>query len=157
MMLLTTISFVTYAKTFLKYVRNDSILVSWSCYFILDWFLITLEFWTIVIQGKMPKNNAILFLRKKKVKWSESRKKIYCSSQKTGFLVGSTKASFLSGKKLRLKKYTTPTAARSVTVCVAADPDRPLWFPGSTPPPWLDGRSVKDLCFSPKPLLLSFH
>ncbi|KAG6791332.1 hypothetical protein POTOM_000449 [Populus tomentosa] len=80
---------------------------------------------------------------------NESRKKIYCSSQKTGFLVGSTKASFLSGKKLRLRKYTTPTAARSVTVCVAADPDRPLWFPGSTPPPWLDGSLPGDFGFDP--------
>ncbi|KAJ6945631.1 hypothetical protein NC651_000635 [Populus alba x Populus x berolinensis] len=73
----------------------------------------------------------------------------YFCSQKTGFLVGSTKASFLSGKKLRLRKYTTPTAARSVTVCVAADPDRPLWFPGSTPPPWLDGSLPGDFGFDP--------
>ncbi|KAJ6393160.1 hypothetical protein OIU77_022609 [Salix suchowensis] len=71
------------------------------------------------------------------------------SSQKTGSLVGSTKASFLSGKKLRLKKYTAPTAARSVTVCVAADPDRPIWFPGSTPPPWLDGSLPGDFGFDP--------
>jgi hypothetical protein len=24
----------------------------------------------------------------------------------------------------------------------AAAPERPIWFPGSTPPPWLDGRLV---------------
>ncbi|KAJ6703158.1 CHLOROPHYLL A-B BINDING PROTEIN CHLOROPLASTIC [Salix viminalis] len=71
------------------------------------------------------------------------------SSQKTGSLVGSAKASFLGGKKLRLKKYTSPTAARSVTVCVAAEPDRPIWFPGSTPPPWLDGSLPGDFGFDP--------
>lgn len=65
-----------------------------------------------------------------------------CSSQKTGSLVGATKASFLGGKRLSLKKFTAPAAGTpSFTVsAAAADPNRPLWFPGSTPPPWLDGR-----------------
>lgn len=26
------------------------------------------------------------------------------------------------------------------SVCEPLPPDRPLWFPGSTPPQWLDGR-----------------
>nr|CAB3457154.1 unnamed protein product [Digitaria exilis] len=25
-------------------------------------------------------------------------------------------------------------------VCEPLGPDRPIWFPGATPPPWLDGR-----------------
>ncbi|CAL5338142.1 unnamed protein product [Camellia sinensis] len=63
------------------------------------------------------------------------------SSQKSGSIVGATKASFPGGRKLRLRKNAAPagTPSGSVTVCVAADPDRPLWFPGNTPPPWLDG------------------
>ena len=68
---------------------------------------------------------------------------VCCSSQKTGSVVGATKASFLGGKRLSLKKFTAPAAGtRSFTVsaAAAADPNRPLWFPGSTPPPWLDGR-----------------
>ncbi|CAL5395949.1 unnamed protein product [Camellia sinensis] len=62
------------------------------------------------------------------------------SSQKSGSIVGAAKASFLGGRKLRLRKNAAPagTPSGSVTVCVAVDPDRPLWFPGSTPPPWLD-------------------
>ncbi|XP_022726822.1 chlorophyll a-b binding protein, chloroplastic [Durio zibethinus] len=72
------------------------------------------------------------------------------SSQKTGSVVGTTNASFLSGKKLRsVRKYTAPTGARTVAVCAAADPGRPLWFPGSTPPPWLDGSLPGDFGFDP--------
>ncbi|XP_052204703.1 chlorophyll a-b binding protein, chloroplastic [Diospyros lotus] len=77
------------------------------------------------------------------------------SSQKSGSIinVGATKASFLGGaRKLRLRKYTAPASAgtRSATVCVAAaDPNRPLWFPGSTPPPWLDGSLPGDFGFDP--------
>lgn len=70
---------------------------------------------------------------------------IACSSHKNGCIVGSTKASFLGGKKLKLRKYVAPAGTRSVSVsAAAADPDRPLWFPGSTPPPWLDGRFTTD-------------
>ncbi|KAI7997834.1 hypothetical protein LOK49_LG10G00128 [Camellia lanceoleosa] len=72
------------------------------------------------------------------------------SSQKSGSIVGATKASFFGGRKLRLRKYSTsPAGARSVTVCVAADPDRPIWFPGSVPPPWLDGSLPGDFGFDP--------
>lgn len=66
-------------------------------------------------------------------------------------MVGATKASFLGGRKLRVSKFTSSrgAASRSVTVCAAADPDRPLWFPGSTPPPWLDGSLPGDFGFDP--------
>jgi hypothetical protein len=99
MMLLTTISFVTYAKAFLTYVRNDSILVSWSCYFILDWFLITLEFWTIVIQGKMPKNNANFFFKEKK-KCSEVNhvRKYIAVPRRLGSSLGQQRLLFLVGR-----------------------------------------------------------
>ncbi|KAL2455876.1 photosystem I light harvesting complex protein [Forsythia ovata] len=60
-----------------------------------------------------------------------------------------TKASFLSGRKLRVSKNATSNGVRSVTVCSAPDPDRPLWFPGSTPPPWLDGSLPGDFGFDP--------
>jgi light-harvesting complex I chlorophyll a/b binding protein 2 len=33
-------------------------------------------------------------------------------------------------------------ASRSSFTVRAAAPERPIWFPGSTPPPWLDGRFV---------------
>ncbi|GMP82342.1 hypothetical protein CsSME_00036693 [Camellia sinensis var. sinensis] len=50
------------------------------------------------------------------------------SSQKSGSIVGATKASFFGGRKLRLRKYSTsPAGARSVTVCVAADPEGRRW------------------------------
>ncbi|KAK8537317.1 hypothetical protein V6N13_042250 [Hibiscus sabdariffa] len=72
------------------------------------------------------------------------------SSQKGGSVVGTTKASFLTGNKLRsVRKYTKPTAVRTVPVCAVVDPDRPLWFPGSTPPPWLDGSLPADFGFDP--------
>lgn len=75
---------------------------------------------------------------------------LLCSSQKSGSIVGATKASFLGGKKLSVKKHIAPTASRSsVTVRAAADPDRPLWFPGSVPPPWLDGSLPGDFGFDP--------
>jgi light-harvesting complex I chlorophyll a/b binding protein 2 len=51
-------------------------------------------------------------------------------------------SSFLGGKTLL--KQATEAARPSFAVRAAADPDRPIWFPGSTPPPWLDGRSAAD-------------
>ncbi|KAK9076204.1 hypothetical protein SSX86_004537 [Deinandra increscens subsp. villosa] len=72
------------------------------------------------------------------------------SSQKSGSIVASTKAFFLGGKKLRVSKFGAPSGSRSFgTVCVAADPDRPIWFPGSTPPEWLDGSLPGDFGFDP--------
>ena len=64
--------------------------------------------------------------------------------------MGTTKASFLSERKLKLNNFTAPVGGRSTTtVCAAADLDRPLWFPGSTPPPWLDGSLPGDFGFDP--------
>lgn len=72
------------------------------------------------------------------------------SSQKNGSVLGTPKASFLGGRKLRVNKYTAAVGGRSTTtVCAVADPDRPLWFPGSTPPPWLDGSLPGDFGFDP--------
>ncbi|KAF5443555.1 hypothetical protein F2P56_036103 [Juglans regia] len=72
------------------------------------------------------------------------------SSQKTGSALGATKACFLGGRKLRVRNNTAPRGTRSLSVCAAAaDPDRPLWFPGSTPPPWLDGSLPGDFGFDP--------
>ncbi|KAL5136271.1 Chlorophyll a-b binding protein 7, chloroplastic [Glycine soja] len=58
---------------------------------------------------------------------------------------------FLSGRKLRVKKERAAIGGRSMgtTVCAVAEPDRPLWFPGSTPPPWLDGTLPGDFGFDP--------
>lgn len=71
---------------------------------------------------------------------------VCCSSQKSLTSLGATKGGFLGGKKLRERKYrAAQTRSSCVTVCAAADPDRPLWFPGSTPPPWLDGRLITHL------------
>uniref|UniRef100_A0A175YIU2 Chlorophyll a-b binding protein, chloroplastic n=1 Tax=Daucus carota subsp. sativus TaxID=79200 RepID=A0A175YIU2_DAUCS len=65
-------------------------------------------------------------------------------------IVGTTKASFLSGGSLRLSKLAAPVRTRSITtVCAVADPERPIWFPGSTPPAWLDGSLPGDFGFDP--------
>ncbi|KAE9605783.1 putative chlorophyll A-B binding protein [Lupinus albus] len=72
------------------------------------------------------------------------------SSQKNGSALGTTKAGFLSGRKVRVNHFTAPVGGRSnTTVCAVADPDRPLWFPGSTPPAWLDGSLPGDFGFDP--------
>ncbi len=54
------------------------------------------------------------------------------------------KRSFLSGRALRQSRLASGAAKGSMVVnAVAVSPsERPLWFPGSTPPEWLDGRSV---------------
>ena len=53
-------------------------------------------------------------------------------------------------KKISLGKFTTCLPGRRTShldatkgvssVCEPLPPDRPLWFPGSSPPEWLDGR-----------------
>ncbi|CAD5166394.1 chlorophyll a-b binding protein 7, chloroplastic-like isoform X1 [Musa acuminata AAA Group] len=65
--------------------------------------------------------------------------------------VAATKASFLGGRKLRQGKRAAraQTARRELSVSAAAAPERPLWFPGSTPPPWLDGSLPGDFGFDP--------
>jgi len=35
------------------------------------------------------------------------------------------------------------------SVCEPLPPDRPLWFPGSSPPEWLDGSLPGDFGFDP--------
>ncbi|VFQ65045.1 unnamed protein product [Cuscuta campestris] len=59
---------------------------------------------------------------------------------------------FLAGRRVETRKLAAPaaTSSRSSTVrAVAADPGRPIWFPGSTPPPWLDGSLPGDYGFDP--------
>ncbi|XP_021776401.1 chlorophyll a-b binding protein, chloroplastic [Chenopodium quinoa] len=72
------------------------------------------------------------------------------SAQKKGNVLGAIRASFLGGKKLRETKFRAPLSSKSLSVsAAAADPDRPIWFPGSTPPPWLDGSLPGDFGFDP--------
>uniref|UniRef100_A0A0D6QVT6 Chlorophyll a-b binding protein, chloroplastic n=1 Tax=Araucaria cunninghamii TaxID=56994 RepID=A0A0D6QVT6_ARACU len=73
------------------------------------------------------------------------------SSQKIVNNVGAVKASFLAGRPLRQSRISTsPTSRRAtVTVCEAAQTERPIWFPGTTPPPWLDGSLPGDFGFDP--------
>jgi len=48
-----------------------------------------------------------------------------------------------TGTWLGLSRRTTANATKGVSaVCEPLPPDRPLWFPGSSPPEWLDGRYV---------------
>ncbi|MQL86045.1 hypothetical protein Taro_018570 [Colocasia esculenta] len=70
------------------------------------------------------------------------------SSQKSRIGPAATRAAFLGGRKLRTGKWVAPSARRAVTVSAAAN-ERPLWFPGSTPPPWLDGSLPGDFGFDP--------
>lgn len=55
--------------------------------------------------------------------------------------VASTKASFFSGRALRMTKVAAYTNGDMTISAVAAPQnERPLWFPGSQAPEWLDGR-----------------
>ncbi|CAN1295206.1 Chlorophyll a-b binding protein 7, chloroplastic [Linum perenne] len=69
---------------------------------------------------------------------------VCCSSQ-----------NFLSGKRLTsVKRFSSPSigsrSRRGLTaVCAVAEPERPIWFPGSTPPAWLDGSLPGDFGFDP--------
>ncbi|CAN6472655.1 unnamed protein product [Victoria cruziana] len=71
------------------------------------------------------------------------------SSQKSGNPSAATKASFLAGRSLRNRKLVSPVVARAFSVNAEAAPDRPLWFPGSNPPEWLDGSLPGDFGFDP--------
>ncbi|CAI5510030.1 unnamed protein product [Closterium sp. Naga37s-1] len=55
--------------------------------------------------------------------------------------------SAFSGKKVRSVKVAA--APQKVAFSVSADADRPLWFPGSTPPAHLDGTYAADFGFDP--------
>ncbi|EEC82322.1 hypothetical protein OsI_26601 [Oryza sativa Indica Group] len=68
-------------------------------------------------------------------------------------LPGAARASsFLGGAgrsgRLLLRQAESSSARASFAVRAAA-PDRPIWFPGSTPPPWLDGSLPGDFGFDP--------
>ncbi|XP_050261158.1 photosystem I chlorophyll a/b-binding protein 6, chloroplastic-like [Quercus robur] len=62
-------------------------------------------------------------------------------------------------KKISLGKFTTCLPGRRTShldatkgvssVCEPLPPDRPLWFPGSSPPEWLDGSLPGDFGFDP--------
>lgn len=68
-------------------------------------------------------------------------------------------------KKISLGKFTTCLPGRRTShleakkgvssVCEPLPPDRPLWFPGSSPPEWLDGRYQYHHCH--KSILELFH
>ena len=58
------------------------------------------------------------------------------------------RTSFVSGKKLRQTKAAASNQSISFTVTAAAA-ERPLWFPGSTAPEWLDGSLPGDYGFDP--------
>jgi hypothetical protein len=53
---------------------------------------------------------------------------------------------FPSGKLTTCLPGRTPLLANATkgvsSVCEPLPPDRPLWFPGSSPPEWLDGRYI---------------
>nr|GFA83099.1 chlorophyll a-b binding protein, chloroplastic [Tanacetum cinerariifolium] len=72
-------------------------------------------------------------------------------SQKSVSIVGSTRASFVGGKKLTLSKLgSAPSGSRSFgTVRVATHPDRSILFLGSTPQEWLEGSLPDDFGFDP--------
>lgn len=58
--------------------------------------------------------------------------------------VGAVKASFLSGRALRMTKVAAASKGDMTISAVAAPQnERPLWFPGSQAPEWLDGRYAK--------------
>lgn len=60
--------------------------------------------------------------------------------------VGAVKASFLSGRALRMTKVAAASKGDMTISAVAAPQnERPLWFPGSQAPEWLDGRYVKQI------------
>jgi light-harvesting complex I chlorophyll a/b binding protein 2 len=68
--------------------------------------------------------------------------------------VASPKTVFLSGRALRVSKVAAATKGDTTISAVAAPPappqnERPLWFPGSTAPEWLDGSLPGDFGFDP--------
>ncbi|KAK1319183.1 hypothetical protein QJS10_CPB04g00253 [Acorus calamus] len=75
------------------------------------------------------------------------------NSSKGGNALG---GSFLVGRRLRQSRSSAAAASegrRGLSVSAAAasgsGSERPLWFPGSTPPPWLDGSLPGDFGFDP--------
>ncbi|KAK1303031.1 hypothetical protein QJS10_CPB12g01814 [Acorus calamus] len=57
---------------------------------------------------------------------------------------------FQKNPKPNLRLPNHPNATKGVSsVCEPLPPDRPLWFPGSSPPEWLDGSLPGDFGFDP--------
>lgn len=75
-----------------------------------------------------------------------------CASSAVAAVASSNKSgartSFFGGRRLRQGKTVAPVGRRTLTVSAAAA-DRPLWFPGSNPPEWLDGTLPADFGFDP--------
>lgn len=61
--------------------------------------------------------------------------------------VSAVKSSFLTGRSIRQSKAVVSVSAKSTVV--RAEAERPLWFPGSTAPAWLDGSLPADFGFDP--------
>lgn len=62
--------------------------------------------------------------------------------------VSTARAAFFAGRSLRQVKAAAASAS-SGNLKISASADRPLWFPGSTPPAWLDGSLPGDFGFDP--------
>ncbi|XP_057767492.1 photosystem I chlorophyll a/b-binding protein 6, chloroplastic isoform X2 [Salvia miltiorrhiza] len=58
-------------------------------------------------------------------------------------------ASSLPGKTATLRRRGLNATKGPSSVCQPLPPDRPLWFPGSSPPEWLDGSLPGDFGFDP--------
>ncbi|KAJ7539646.1 hypothetical protein O6H91_11G108300 [Diphasiastrum complanatum] len=71
------------------------------------------------------------------------------SGQKRLSDFSSGRSSFLAGRKISRAKVTGCSAKAALKVSAAAATERPLWFPGSTPPEWLDGSLPGDFGFDP--------
>ncbi|KAK8928382.1 hypothetical protein KSP39_PZI017186 [Platanthera zijinensis] len=64
-------------------------------------------------------------------------------------VISAAKASFLVGRGLKQGMPAAVSIRRRSLAVNAVAAERPLWFPGSTPPPWLDGSLPADFGFDP--------
>ncbi|KAG0565102.1 hypothetical protein M758_8G159900 [Ceratodon purpureus] len=80
------------------------------------------------------------------------------STSKVASSVGAARTSFLGGKALRVTRVAASTKGDTTISAVQAptptepqlpNNDRPLWFPGSQAPEWLDGSLPGDFGFDP--------
>lgn len=73
------------------------------------------------------------------------------STSKVVSNVSSVKNAFLSGRALRVTKVAASVKGDTTISAIQAPPpnERPLWFPGSTAPEWLDGSLPADFGFDP--------
>lgn len=58
-------------------------------------------------------------------------------------------ATWLPGTKTKTTTTLVNATKGVSSVCIPLPPDRPLWFPGSSPPEWLDGSLPGDFGFDP--------